>query len=1083
MTGIFTPVYINMEASTASCVNKNMGSDSSDEEDFVSLGTPVPEFREDEPKKLTTTQDLTAKDKQGRRRFHGAFTGGFSAGFFNTVGTKEGFTPSTFVSSRSKKLDDAGSGPSRSMQPEDFMDEEDLEEYGIAPRKFATVGSYTSEERKRKYLQDANQIAGSSVLNKASLINDLFVPEQLTVGIKLLRKMGWREGQGLGPRVKQNNKKKKKHSEIKGVKIYGCAPPPSDDSDLSDSFVPEDMSSVMFAPKDVSPISVVPKENVHGLGYRGLDPALALPSSHINLFSAPPVCSKKSNKGIAGQAFGVGAFEDEDEDIYAVDSLSNYDITMQPDNEERQKFGWTAPREHGKQSVPVTYIGKLLEGFCLSKAQLKPRKRFPAPILPPGFKPHHWFRKQRELSHIPAHLKQDREKPSNHPKLNAVDRGILLGETPVMNSVFDLVTNADRDRIEATKEAISMTKSLKAFTNASAQQEPQKSEVQATDTLPSTSTTTASKFLSRFQPAKSPNEDSKENGIENNISTPLFQNSMTFQPFRKDPTKQCRYERYLASLRQGVSEPYNAIASENMTEWERARERDEFSKAAKMFRPMSAMMSSRFVSGTMIDDDMVETSIDPEKDKTDEVKAVEMKMFGKLTREEQQWHPHQLLCKRFNVPNPFPGSDTVGVPGVKRDKYSVFDFLSMGDYQPGDIQEPSSTDKEASQPKELVPKGKAKKATLTSVFKVLDDPNFHKPHGSFEVTSQSMFNKKGDSSLEKSTLNEKGDQDSNRKENNNEEETPADIDLFRAIFKNSDSEDSDKESENEMNKSAEMSSEDGGSLPDVHLKESKALPVQVKEENANAKTEEEREVLQDSFRPLFTYQRNSHGNQKGAQHQLETYSEISNSVANLKAIDKNPQWKSQPAKKSVFSVLEDINIQENLKSKEVPPSSKKHYDDEGEVIVGDFEAETYGPSLPPLTSESLTLQSTSDNGRKGEKEFNRDLASNSSFISASFLSADFKTSRTPENTKSKSRGRKESKSSHKKAKRKKSKHQKQKKRKKSKKSSKSRKNNHSSPGSEADTESDSDDSVSDSELLERLRDVSKSTKPLDKIKF
>jgi len=30
------------------------------------------------------------KDKQGRRRFHGAFTGGFSAGYYNTVGTEEG---------------------------------------------------------------------------------------------------------------------------------------------------------------------------------------------------------------------------------------------------------------------------------------------------------------------------------------------------------------------------------------------------------------------------------------------------------------------------------------------------------------------------------------------------------------------------------------------------------------------------------------------------------------------------------------------------------------------------------------------------------------------------------------------------------------------------------------------------------------------------------------------------------------------------------------------------------------------------------------------------------------------------------
>lgn len=34
--------------------------------------------------------------------------------------------------------------------------------------------------------------------------------------------------------------------------------------------------------------------------------------------------------------------------------------------------------------------------------------------------------------------------------------------------------------------------------------------------------------------------------------------------------------------------------------------------------------------------------------------AVDMKMFGKLTRESYEWHPHRLLCKRFNVPDPYP---------------------------------------------------------------------------------------------------------------------------------------------------------------------------------------------------------------------------------------------------------------------------------------------------------------------------------------------------------------------------------------------------------------------------------------------
>lgn len=42
-------------------------------------------------------------DDHGRRRFHGAFTGGFSAGYGNSVGTPEGWTPTAFKSSRNEK--------------------------------------------------------------------------------------------------------------------------------------------------------------------------------------------------------------------------------------------------------------------------------------------------------------------------------------------------------------------------------------------------------------------------------------------------------------------------------------------------------------------------------------------------------------------------------------------------------------------------------------------------------------------------------------------------------------------------------------------------------------------------------------------------------------------------------------------------------------------------------------------------------------------------------------------------------------------------------------------------------------------
>jgi G patch domain-containing protein 1 len=62
--------------------------------------------------------DQIVTDENGRRRFHGAFTGGFSAGYWNTVGSKEGWTPSTFKSTRANRF------ATKSQHAQDFMDEE-----------------------------------------------------------------------------------------------------------------------------------------------------------------------------------------------------------------------------------------------------------------------------------------------------------------------------------------------------------------------------------------------------------------------------------------------------------------------------------------------------------------------------------------------------------------------------------------------------------------------------------------------------------------------------------------------------------------------------------------------------------------------------------------------------------------------------------------------------------------------------------------------------------------------------------------------------------------------------------------------
>lgn len=50
-----------------------------------------------------------------------------------------------------------------------------------------------------------------------------------------------------------------------------------------------------------------------------------------------------------------------------------------------------------------------------------------------------------------------------------------------------------------------------------------------------------------------------------------------------------------------------------MTEWEKEREKEEFSRAAKLYKPLSTMMASRFTSAKYTDDlDTAEMPADPQ---------------------------------------------------------------------------------------------------------------------------------------------------------------------------------------------------------------------------------------------------------------------------------------------------------------------------------------------------------------------------------------------------------------------------------------------------------------------------------------
>lgn len=178
--------------------------DSDDEDALASFGTPFEPLEEDAPRrKAVPIHEQIVTDSEGRRRFHGAFTGGFSAGYFNTVGTKEGWQPATFVSSRSKRFEH------RAQRPEDFMDDEDMGDFGIAPKRITTKEEFLSEEQEIQ--NRGKRIVASSdsqgVIPGEPVLQDLVLPVKMSVGVELLKKMGWKEGQGVGPRERRTKQK------------------------------------------------------------------------------------------------------------------------------------------------------------------------------------------------------------------------------------------------------------------------------------------------------------------------------------------------------------------------------------------------------------------------------------------------------------------------------------------------------------------------------------------------------------------------------------------------------------------------------------------------------------------------------------------------------------------------------------------------------------------------------------------------------------------------------------------------------------------------------------------------------------
>jgi len=592
---------------------------------FALFGTPLPpldsDTRDDGSYVPVWKQD--ARDEQGRKRFHGAFTGGYSAGYFNTVGSKEGWAPSTFTSSRTNRRKDA-----QVARPEDFMDDEDRAAAAEAQKlqtqgDFAGLGSTTQDQVRR------------------GLVSDLFIPAGETIGVKLLQKMGWRQGQGVGPKVRR---------KARTGDTAGSAP--NDETHL-------------FAPENSRMVAFNRKKDRFGLGYFAgerlgqtrtivqQDDQDEDESENLGRLIKPKSKAKRSG-------FGVGVLNDtgsDEEDPYDMGPKISYNRIIGGDRKKKKggilatnanpalrglKTPTFLSRKLGQKNsngFRKCHDGRLpLDGFVLASSLLlniQDNKHSP-PEVPEGWEP----KKATSATNSDSLSHQSTADAARASTMDPARRAAALGEEQLPGkSIFDFMSKEARDRlVTATGRS-----NLPLARGEAAPEGWQRSDVEKQrslwDLVPKLDSTVAASALQR--------------------------GTSGWMPYAEDEAKRARYRSFLESCSGQRDALPERVKGSTIDEW--TKEMREFAQAAEVFKPISGLMASRFTSSSsaprLATDTLPSSSERPTKSEDPAEAAAKIGMFGPMTRTRVQFYPTRLLCKRFNVKAPAhadPGNGPTG---------------------------------------------------------------------------------------------------------------------------------------------------------------------------------------------------------------------------------------------------------------------------------------------------------------------------------------------------------------------------------------------------------------------------------------
>ena len=482
---------------------------------------------------------------------------------------------------------------------------------------------------------------------RRATVMDLLRPSGETVGLKLLRKMGWRDGQGIGPKVKR-------HARL-------------DDGDTQESVQDE---VHLFAPKNSPMVTFTRKEDFKGLGYRGeaklKSDALTKTSNGIAeddsdrddgfwATSSKPKKKPATRKG----GFGVGVLNDHssDEDPYSMGPKISYNKTLRSDKKRKQRVESNPSTSNANpllRNKPVFISKKLgtskagfrrcrdgrlpLDGFVLASEMLDLTQvtKHPPPSIPEGWK----SSKMPSDSQADDRTYQSTADLARASNLDPSKRAAMLGEASLPGkSVFDFLKPDARNRI------IGLTKN---------------------ESLPAAGSETGT--------APAVDIESSMPALDPQIAaTALGRGVAGFVPYADNPAKLARYRGFLSYRAKVAFEPPKQPPSMRQDEW--IKELHEFAHAATIFKPMTGVMASRFTSSASSKSTQPESSAEstrepellsrPKAKPADPAEeAAQMGMFGPLTRSSTYFYPSRLLCKRFNVPVPTQvTAENEGAPG------------------------------------------------------------------------------------------------------------------------------------------------------------------------------------------------------------------------------------------------------------------------------------------------------------------------------------------------------------------------------------------------------------------------------------